>query len=65
MNRWLTENAPDSDVVVSTRMRLARNLADVPFPMRLKNEADIEKVHDLAKESILKSSDFEILSNDT
>lgn len=28
---WLGEG-PDSDVVISTRIRLARNLADLPFP---------------------------------
>lgn len=58
MPKWLTENAPESDVVVSTRMRLARNLADVPFPARIKNISDIEKVHNSAKESILRSSEF-------
>ncbi len=30
--RWFTEAGPDNDVVVSTRVRLARNLAGFPFP---------------------------------
>ncbi|WP_455382997.1 hypothetical protein [Salinispira pacifica] len=30
--RWFTEPGPDNDVVVSTRVRLARNLAGFPFP---------------------------------
>lgn len=58
MPKWLTENAPESDVVVSTRMRLARNLADIPFPARVKDISDIENVHNSAKESILRSSEF-------
>jgi protein arginine kinase len=32
--RWLSESGPDSDVSVSTRCRIARNLAGVPFPWR-------------------------------
>ena len=31
-NRWLDANAQDSDVVISSRARLARNLKDCPFP---------------------------------
>lgn len=58
MPEWLEENAPESDVVVSTRIRLARNLADVPFPARITSGEDIEKVHTLAKESLLKSPEF-------
>lgn len=58
MPRWLEENAPESDVVVSTRVRLARNLADVPFPSRITTPDEIEKVHGLAKASLLKSLDF-------
>ncbi len=31
---WFSNNGPDTDVVVSTRVRLARNLADHQFPSR-------------------------------
>ena len=58
MTLWLKENAPECDVVVSTRIRLARNLADIPFPSRLIDPADIEQVHGRAKESLLPSSEF-------
>ena len=34
---WLNEG-PDGDVVISTRIRLARNLADLPFPSRASDE---------------------------
>lgn len=33
---WLNGSGPESDVVISTRVRFARNLADVPFPIRMK-----------------------------
>ncbi len=56
--KWLKAGAPESDVVVSTRIRLARNITDVPFPARMTAPNDAEKVHRLAKESLLKASDF-------
>ncbi len=61
MPKWLTSDAPENDVVVSSRMRLARNLADVPFPIKIKKPQDIEKVHNAAKQSILKSPEFSYL----
>lgn len=30
--KWMEGQGPNSDVVISSRVRLARNLADVPFP---------------------------------
>lgn len=59
MPKWLTADAPESDVVVSTRIRLARNLADVPFPSRIKNETEIERVHAGARDSLLAASQFQ------
>ncbi len=40
---WLDGAGPESDVVVSTRVRLARNLADRPMPQRA-SEDDRERV---------------------
>ncbi len=34
VGRWLAATGPEADVVLSTRVRLARNLADVPFTHR-------------------------------
>ena len=31
MINWYLQNGKDSDVVISSRIRLARNLADFPF----------------------------------
>lgn len=40
---WILGEGPESDVVISTRARLARSLAAYPFPSRLSGE-DSEKV---------------------
>ncbi|MGI6507495.1 MAG: ATP--guanido phosphotransferase [Saccharofermentanales bacterium] len=42
---WYLEEGPDSDVVISTRVRLARNLSDMSFPWRL-SPAELESVRD-------------------
>lgn len=43
---WYSEKGYYDDVVCSTRIRLARNLADFPFPIKLKEE-DRERVQAL------------------
>ena len=35
MNKWYVENGEQGDIVISTRVRLARNLEEYPFPCRL------------------------------
>lgn len=40
---WLSATGAESDVVISTRVRFARNLADVPFPEKMKPD-DQERV---------------------
>ena len=34
MNKWYVDTGPDSDVVISSRVRLARNFNNYPFPHR-------------------------------
>ncbi len=38
MANWYLENGKEADVVVSTRIRLARNIADIPFTNRYTKE---------------------------
>ena len=38
MSGWYYEKGPESDVVISSRVRLARNLKDYPFPVRMTEE---------------------------
>jgi protein arginine kinase len=44
---WLQPQGPESDVVVSSRVRLARNLAGFPFVSKLSDERAIELSHSL------------------
>lgn len=38
MGSWYKENKNSDDIVVSTRVRLARNLSEIPFPSRMTTE---------------------------
>ena len=38
MSSWYTTHAPEDDIAVSTRIRLARNLSGLPFPARMTTE---------------------------
>jgi protein arginine kinase len=58
MLSWLSDNAPECDVVVSTRIRLARNLAGIPFPARIMKPEDVELVHSQARRCLTKSPTF-------
>ena len=53
MARWLKENAADADIAVSTRARLARNMAGVPFPHRIRGTAQARTVCRAATDAFL------------
>jgi len=44
-SRWMEEGGAEGDVVVSSRVRLARNLSAYPFPHRMSREQAEEVVH--------------------
>lgn len=48
MKKWFELLGPDSDVAISSRVRLARNFNDIPFPDRATPE-DIEDVFERVK----------------
>ncbi len=50
--KWYENNAEHADIVLSTRVRLARNLKDYPFPSRL-NEAGKNKVNAVVRDALL------------
>lgn len=53
---WYQSSGKDSDIVLSTRVRLARNLKDFPFPNRLdKNEC--KKVNETVRDVLVKDDD--------
>lgn len=52
---WMREEGADNDIVLSSRIRLARNFADVSYPT-LGKEEELKKVHDFMKETYDKVS---------
>ena len=52
---WLRGSGPESDIVISSRIRLARNLADFPFISRA-NPGDRSEIERILREGVLKIS---------
>ncbi|QST00160.1 protein arginine kinase [Pontibacillus sp. ALD_SL1] len=46
---WLKEEGPDSDIVMSSRIRLARNFDHIPFPI-VADQEELEQVVEFFKE---------------
>ncbi|WP_028400828.1 protein arginine kinase [Ectobacillus panaciterrae] len=46
---WMKENGPDSDIVLSSRIRLARNLQTYTFPTLLDHEEALQAVNEFEK----------------
>lgn len=55
-SEWYQYNGESDDVVVSSRIRLARNLADFPFPQKYKTD-DAVRIQTLVFDSFAKNSD--------
>lgn len=53
--KWYLENGPRGDVVISTRIRIARNIADFPFP-RMLNPEQSAQVIEQARRALMGSS---------
>lgn len=51
MSNWYLQSGEESDVVISSRVRLARNLEDIPFCNRLSKE-DINRVLNISKQAL-------------
>lgn len=63
---WMRADGPDSDIVLSSRIRLARNFADRVFPL-IANEKDLEDIRLFLKEGYEQKSfkdygDFQFIS---
>ncbi|MCM1364463.1 MAG: protein arginine kinase [Faecalibacterium sp.] len=61
--KWYTNNANESDIVLSTRVRLARNLRDYPFPANLNKDAR-NKVNELVKDILISPEDTDLKYTD-
>ena len=51
---WLADSGPDDDIAISTRIRLARNFSETPFPIAGNQDALLQ-VRELAGQAILNS----------
>ena len=51
MSGWYKNAAENDDIVVSSRIRLARNLSDLPFPKRM-NETQLKNLKERVKKAI-------------
>ncbi|MCQ2441042.1 MAG: protein arginine kinase [Clostridia bacterium] len=55
MSCWYNDKAVEDDIAVSTRIRLARNIAGVPFPSRMTDEQKTA-VNEQVKKAIIESN---------
>lgn len=62
MSKWYIEKGDQGDIVLSTRIRLARNLNEFPFPCRLDADGKA-KVNELVKSAVFEndSKDFSFI----
>ena len=49
MENWVNSKRKENEMVLSSRIRLARNLKDVPFPNKLSIEKGIDLVSEIEK----------------
>lgn len=55
ISEWMKAKGPESDIIFSSRIRLARNLTNFPFPM-LSTKSQAEKIVELVEEAWRKDS---------
>lgn len=65
LSEWMKGGGPESDIVISSRIRLARNLKDLPFPVLATNghaQETLDRVKTVLKsEELREISAFELL----
>lgn len=57
LSKWMQLTGPESDVVISSRARIARNISSFSFPHRAKKE-EAKEVFDLVKNALGEDSPF-------
>lgn len=63
LSKWMLVSGPEADVVVSSRVRLARNLCGIPFPNRA-DEKDAKDVFERVKSAIQEQTTFPLKAVD-
>jgi protein arginine kinase len=65
LSEWMKASGPESDIVISSRIRLARNLQSLPFPIIASNENSLETLNRvkvlLDSEDLNEISTFDLL----
>jgi protein arginine kinase len=65
LSEWMKGKGPESDIVISTRIRIARNLAKYPFPMLATNQQSKDVLDQVAgllnNEELQTVSSFELI----
>ncbi|WP_309121778.1 protein arginine kinase [Paenibacillus sp.] len=56
VSSWMQADGPDSDIVISSRIRIARNVSNEPFPMLATNQQSEEVLNRVA--SVLKDEEL-------
>lgn len=66
-NGWFTRSGPEHDVVISSRVRLSRNIEDVPFPgtMSLEQQMEFREILDPVLESCFPGDLWTVTDLDT
>lgn len=57
LSKWITGGGPESDIVISSRIRIARNIEKIPFPNQGEKD-DLEKVINKVNNKINKDNKF-------
>lgn len=51
MSQWMKDGGPDDDIILTSRIRIARNLQDMPFPI-LETDSHADEVIRLVKQAL-------------
>jgi len=61
MPEWIKNGDFKDDIVLSTRVRLARNIKGLPFPGKMTLQTQVDRLTEIAKSSFVDDSDFEFV----
>lgn len=61
MPKWLRDGEFKDDIVLSTRVRLARNVKGMPYPNRMTRQAEVNRLVSIAKKTFVEHADFEFI----
>ncbi len=61
MPKWLRDGEFKDDIVLSTRVRLARNVKGLPYPNRMTKSSEVNRLVGIAKKTFVEHSDFEFI----